>query len=70
MATSPTAPKPRARGRVHPVMLWRLAKSLEDARVLLWYATREGKQLPEDMVQTIVDAQSLLGLTTQNRLAS
>ena len=37
-----------------------LRESLEDARVLLWYATREGKQLPEEMVQTIVDAQSLL----------
>src|SRR4051795_7405099 len=37
-----------------------LSQSVIDSQVLLWYATREGKVLPEDKVQTIVDADILL----------
>ena len=61
MATSPDSTETKGAQSRPPSDALALSESLEDARVLLWYATREGKQLPEDMVQTIVDAQSLLG---------
>jgi hypothetical protein len=61
MATSPDGTETKDAQSRPPDDALALSESLEDARVLLWYATREGKQLPEDMVQTIVDAQSLLG---------
>jgi hypothetical protein len=37
-----------------------LRESLEDASVLLWYATREGKQVSEKTISDIVEAQSSL----------
>ena len=36
-----------------------LIQSIDDAQVLLSYATREGKTFPDEMVQTIVEAQTL-----------
>ncbi len=36
-----------------------LIQSINDAQVLLWYATREEKRFSDAMVQTIVEAQSL-----------
>ena len=64
MATSPDSTETKGAQSRPPSDALALSESLEDARVLLWYATREGKQLPEDMVQTIVDAQSLLALAS------
>jgi hypothetical protein len=43
-----------------------LRESLEDASVLLWYATREGKQLSREAISDIVEAQSTLTPGTRN----
>jgi hypothetical protein len=37
-----------------------LVRSLSDARQLLWFATREGKDLPGEIVDAIVEAESVL----------
>jgi hypothetical protein len=37
-----------------------LRQSINDAQVLLWYATREGKTFPAEIVQTIADTDALL----------
>ena len=37
-----------------------LRESLEDASVLLWFATREGKPVSKETVAHIVEAQSML----------
>jgi hypothetical protein len=43
-----------------------LRESLEDASVLLWYATREGKQVSKETIGDIVEAQSSLIPGTRN----
>jgi hypothetical protein len=43
-----------------------LKESLEDASVLLWYATREGKSVSKQSISDIVVAQSSLGPGTRN----
>lgn len=43
-----------------------LKESLEDASVLLWYATREGKQVSEKALSDIVQAQSTLSAGDRN----
>jgi hypothetical protein len=43
-----------------------LEESLEDASVLLWYATREGKSVSKQSISDIVVAQSSLGAGTRN----
>jgi hypothetical protein len=43
-----------------------LRESLEDADILLWYTTREGKQISEKAIEDIVRAQSLLGTGERN----
>ena len=43
-----------------------LEESLEDASVLLWYATREGKSVSKQSISDIVVAQSSLGPGTRN----
>jgi hypothetical protein len=42
-----------------------LKESLEDASVLLWYATREGKEISKEAISDIVFAQSSLGAGTR-----
>jgi hypothetical protein len=37
-----------------------LRQSINDAQVLLWYATREGKTFPAEIAQTIADTDALL----------
>jgi hypothetical protein len=43
-----------------------LRESLEDASVLLWYATREGKQVSKETIRDIMEAQSSLLPGTRN----
>ena len=43
-----------------------LGESLEDASVLLWYATREGKEVSEKVLRDIVQAQLVLSEGTRN----
>ena len=43
-----------------------LRESLEDSSVLLWYASREGKQVTEKTINDIVLAQSVLGPRTRD----
>jgi hypothetical protein len=43
-----------------------LKESLEDASVLLWYATREGKEVSKETISDIVLAQSSLSAGTRN----
>jgi hypothetical protein len=43
-----------------------LRESLEDASVLLWYATREGKQVSKETIRDIMEAQSTLIPGTRN----
>lgn len=43
-----------------------LGESLEDASVLLWYATREGKEVSEKALRDIVEAQAVLAGGTRN----
>jgi hypothetical protein len=54
--------EPRAQSAAHEKPL---RESLEDASVLLWYATREGKPVSKETVEHIVAAQWLLN--TRNR---
>jgi hypothetical protein len=43
-----------------------LRESLEDASVLLWFATREGKKVDDGVLKDIVSTQSVLRQGAQN----
>jgi hypothetical protein len=43
-----------------------LRESLEDASVLLWYATREGKPVSKETVEHIVAAQAMLSTRSRD----